>query len=528
MAATQQHAPMPPALVEPMLEDNNNNSAQIKAKPPSYYESTKISVSLWLLLGLIIGIAWGCLSSLNTPFIHKLHAVTGRMFLVFWAMKLYPQIIFNVRRGDTNGLNIDTYYLECIGFISLLVFSGYDLDVLNNTDGLSYGFELSELLLSINLMVCSAFIIIQMYRVHGYRHSKHKGINSISNRSNFFISTFIFFNVLYLILLYIPEAHGSTVVSKSQYFSSFMYATGIFLSIRWVPTIWRNEYFKRFVGISLSSVALECFGSISLLIMLATEGYNSGQYNDPAPDAIPNNVISAISRELLLSIVSASSFFCCMVLCNQSVRFAVPEVSRPRESVDEGIHLHRPVRNVGTHNDHHHHPSGGVYTPPPEEAVFVDVQIMAPESPPSPAPEPTYPLRGGGSPNRRSSSSSPAPPPAASAPPLMGDHTDAPSKEFWEPPHPAYVHTHADSERSATTMGPVPTDDQTNRVPTPTKPTRAAPKDPGKKVKKSVPTRQSTSSGGTDTNSSNVATVSMSADEKDNGSNAIVSRDHGF
>jgi hypothetical protein len=497
------------ALQEPFVITIADDVHVFPSKQIKTYDSTRLSVIAWCCFVLAAGGIWGAASSIGKPSVERTNIIASKMFLATWAVKGWPQLIMNFRRQATLGLCMDTYYLEMVGFISLVVFTGYDINVLGTLTRYTYNFDLCQLCLAIELMICTAVIICQMYSFHGYRRSKHKGVNSVSNKANFFVSTYIFFNVLYLILLFVPEAHGGTAVSANQYFSSFMYAAGGFLAIRWIPTMWNNALTKKFEGISLSAVGLECFGAVALLIMVGSDGYNNGEFGSSAAGDVPSNVVSTIARKLMLSIVGASSFFSCIVLCNQSVRYDNTQAVRSDSTA--GVDMQPPTRNNSQSVT-----AGTASYIPPGQPVWVDVTpLPTPDIRPTGNFSPAYSVSSFPSPASRTSvnnvnTSSLDTLGQVGSPASRSNDASAPpqspaSVPFWEPPHPAHV-TLCPSTDAVEASG---THQQVSGV---------SPPKPAKKPKKAKKLGRS------------AAPVTASTDEKDNDENhqSLVTRDYGF
>ena len=297
--------------------------------------STYLSIFCNCFLVVVLGLAWGLGTVSAENSVSVASFVLERIFLVSWVLKYYPQLYMNACRKSTIGNSIDCEYLQAIGFISFGVYSAYEVEAFSDPNGVTLTIEVFRVLLSIHGLICSSLIIFQMYFFHGYRQSIHKGLNKLSNLGGFLVSTFVFFNILYLILLFVRQARGGMVVSRHQYFAAFIYCAAVFLSIRWISQIQRNFVLKSCRGLSLSSISMELVGSTCLLAAIICDGFTRSAFQGSSYSSVPSNLVSLLAEELLLSSIAGFSISSCLFLLAQAALYSGNNVTLPRYAPSE-------------------------------------------------------------------------------------------------------------------------------------------------------------------------------------------------
>lgn len=333
-----------PDFRSPMI--GNARNQHVAAKDVIYRErvSSIYSTIALPLFGIGIGVAWSLFlpSSLSND--GKIADCFEKIFYVCWSLKSYPQFLLTYQRKTAAGFSIDAAFLNFFGYLTFLVYSFCTYNetiILGQESTKDSKVQVLQVYLLIHLVICSLITFIQMFVVDGYSRFRHGGKNRMNRKVHLIVSLYIFFNIMYLVLIYMNQTNVPGItVSVNEWLKSLSIFSAIFLLIRYIPQIWKNYRIARFEGISTSSVSLELAGAIALVVAIIYDGYQSSIFADDGTTARFGELVTALSRHISLSIVASCTVLADVMLLIQSRILAPPIVDHSllRQS-DVGVNL---------------------------------------------------------------------------------------------------------------------------------------------------------------------------------------------
>lgn len=307
--------------------------------------SNKYSLIAMPLLAITIGLIWAFVVpsqySAAAGSLGVRANIFRKIFYVGWSLRFYPQMLLNFQRKTTIGFSIDSAYFNFLGFFIFFLYC-----ILSFNQTIILGQECAEdpkvtivdVYLSGHAFFASGALLGQMYFFDGYRYATHQGRNSISRKVHLMLSLYIFFNFMYLLMIYFKQTQTpGIVVTVNQWLKSLVYACSFFLVIRYIPQVHRNYHRNQFEGISASAVAMELLGSLALVITIIYDGYQSNIFQDDSPSARFGQLVTALSNKLALSIVASITVLSGVLLLIQSCILAPDDAFAATLSSRSGV-----------------------------------------------------------------------------------------------------------------------------------------------------------------------------------------------